>query len=47
MKQSWWLSSPGESTWAIFIRLSLVGVFIPEGLQKLTQPTFSVQGIIS
>jgi putative oxidoreductase len=35
MKQSWWFS-PGESTWAIFIRLSLAGVFIPEGLQKLT-----------
>ena len=35
MKQSWWFS-PGESTWAIFIRLALAGVFIPEGLQKLT-----------
>ncbi|HKX77392.1 MAG TPA: DoxX family protein [Novosphingobium sp.] len=37
MKQSWWLS-PGEASWAIFIRLSLAGVFIPEGLQKLTAP---------
>lgn len=35
MKQSWWLS-PGEGSWTIFIRLSLAGVFIFEGLQKLT-----------
>mgnify|MGYP003131275893 CR=1 FL=1 len=35
MKISWWLS-PGEAVWSIFIRLSLAGVFIPEGLQKLT-----------
>jgi uncharacterized membrane protein YphA (DoxX/SURF4 family) len=35
MKQSWWFS-PGNSTWAIFVRLALAGVFIPEGLQKLT-----------
>ena len=35
MKQYWWLS-PGELTWAIFVRLALAGVFIPEGLQKLT-----------
>ncbi|MAG42611.1 MAG: DoxX family protein [Erythrobacteraceae bacterium] len=35
MKNSWWLS-PGEATWSIFVRLSLAGVFIPEGLQKLT-----------
>lgn len=35
MKSSWW-SSPGEATWSIFVRLSLAGVFIPEGLQKLT-----------
>jgi putative oxidoreductase len=33
----WWLS-PGSSAWAIFVRLSLAGVFIFEGLQKLTQP---------
>lgn len=37
MKNSWWLS-PGEATWAILVRLSLAGVFIPEGLQKLTHP---------
>lgn len=37
MKQSWWLSS-GEGSWTIFIRLSLAGVFIFEGLQKLTHP---------
>jgi len=33
----WWLS-PGTSAWAIFVRLSLAGVFIFEGLQKLTHP---------
>jgi hypothetical protein len=27
MKQSWWFSL-GESTWTIFVRLSLAGVFI-------------------
>jgi len=32
---SWWFS-PGEGRWPIFIRLALAGVFIPEGLQKLT-----------
>ena len=37
MRHSWWFS-PGETTWAIFVRLSLAGVFIPEGLQKLTHP---------
>ncbi len=37
MKHSWWFS-PGEATWSIFVRLSLAGVFIPEGLQKLTHP---------
>ncbi len=35
MKNNWWFS-PGEATWSIFVRLSLAGVFIPEGLQKLT-----------
>lgn len=35
MKNSWWFL-PGEATWSIFVRLSLAGVFIPEGLQKLT-----------
>jgi len=34
---SWWFS-PGEGRWSIFIRLALAGVFIPEGLQKLTNP---------
>ena len=28
MKQSWWFS-PGESTWAIFVRLALAGVSVP------------------
>ena len=35
MSKSWWMS-PGETTWSVFVRLSLAGVFIPEGLQKLT-----------
>ena len=33
MNNSWWFS-PGEALWSIFIRLSLAGVFIPEGLQN-------------
>lgn len=37
MTRSWWVS-PGEAAWSIFVRLSLAGVFIPEGLQKLTHP---------
>ncbi|WP_328275053.1 DoxX family protein [Sphingobium sp.] len=37
MNKSWWMS-PGQATWSILIRLSLAGVFIPEGLQKLTHP---------
>lgn len=37
MNKSWWMS-PGEASWSILIRLSLAGVFIPEGLQKLTHP---------
>lgn len=37
MKYSWWFS-PGEAIWSIFVRLALAGVFIPEGLQKLTHP---------
>lgn len=35
MNKSWWMS-PGDATWSILIRLSLAGVFIPEGLQKFT-----------
>ena len=35
MNKNWWMS-PGEASWSILIRLSLAGVFIPEGLQKLT-----------
>ena len=35
MSRNWWMS-PGEATWSIFVRLSLAGVFIPEGVQKLT-----------
>jgi len=35
MDKSFW-RSPGDSHWAIFVRLSLAGVFIFEGLQKLT-----------
>jgi len=46
MKRSWWFS-PGESTRAIFVRLALAGVFIPEGLQKLTHATFSVPAVSS
>ena len=34
MNKDWWMS-PGEATWSILVRLSLAGVFIPEGLQKL------------
>lgn len=37
MKRNWWFS-PGEATWSIFVRLALAGVFITEGLQKLTHP---------
>src|SRR3990167_653650 len=37
MRHSWWVS-PGEAAWSIFVRLSLAGVFIPEGLQKLIFP---------
>ena len=37
MDKAWWMS-PGEATWLILVRLSLAGVFIPEGLQKLTLP---------
>ncbi|MGY6214598.1 DoxX family protein [Methylolobus aquaticus] len=32
------LSRANESRWTIFIRLSLAGVFIPEGIQKLIFP---------
>jgi uncharacterized membrane protein YphA (DoxX/SURF4 family) len=35
--QRWWLS-PGDSRWAIFIRLSLGFVFVLEGYQKLIFP---------
>ncbi|MBB5984716.1 DoxX family protein [Sphingobium lignivorans] len=37
MNRRWWMS-PGEATWSILVRLSLAGVFIPEGLQKLVHP---------
>lgn len=37
MRASWWFS-PGGATWSIFVRFSLAGVFIPEGLQKLIFP---------
>ena len=33
----WW-RAPGRSPWAILIRLSLAGVFVLEGLQKLLFP---------
>ncbi len=36
MNSSSWWTSPGTATWSILIRLSLAGVFIFEGLQKLT-----------
>jgi len=35
MNKSWWMS-PGEATWSVLVRISLAGVFIPEGLQKFT-----------
>lgn len=35
--QRWWLN-PGDSRWAIFIRLSLGFVFVLEGYQKLSLP---------
>ena len=35
--RSWW-HSPGDSRWAIFIRISLAFVFVLEGYQKLTLP---------
>lgn len=35
--QTWW-RSPGDSRWAIFIRLSLGFVFVLEGYQKLILP---------
>lgn len=38
MRYSWWFS-PGEATWSIFVRLSLAGVFIFEGYQKLAFPS--------
>lgn len=38
MRHSWWFS-PGEATWSIFVRLSLAGVFIFEGYQKLAFPS--------
>jgi uncharacterized membrane protein YphA (DoxX/SURF4 family) len=34
---AWWLS-PGDLRWAILIRLSLAGVFVLEGYQKLAFP---------
>ena len=35
--RSWWYS-PGDSRWAIFIRISLAFVFVLEGYQKLILP---------
>jgi len=35
--KNWWLS-PGHSDWSILIRLSVAGVFIFEGIQKLIFP---------
>lgn len=35
--RTWW-RSPGDSRWAIFIRLSLAFVFVLEGYQKLILP---------
>lgn len=35
--RTWWLN-PGESRWAILIRLSLAFVFVLEGWQKLVLP---------
>ena len=37
IRNSWWLT-PGAAPWAIFVRLSLAGVFIFEGYQKLAYP---------
>jgi putative oxidoreductase len=38
MEQARWWRSPGESRWAILVRLLLAGVFVPEGIQKLIFP---------
>ena len=35
--KDWWLS-PGRSDWSILVRLSLAGVFVLEGIQKLIYP---------
>ncbi|MBB4860203.1 putative membrane protein YphA (DoxX/SURF4 family) [Novosphingobium chloroacetimidivorans] len=35
--QQWW-DNPGDSRWAIFIRVSLAFVFVLEGFQKLILP---------
>ena len=35
--KDWWLS-PGKSDWAILIRITLAGVFVFEGIQKLIFP---------
>jgi len=35
--QQWW-NNPGDSRWAIFIRVSLAFVFVLEGFQKLILP---------
>ncbi|MCO6442028.1 MAG: DoxX family protein [Nitrococcus mobilis] len=37
LSKDWWLS-PGSSGWAILARLSLAGVFVFEGIQKLIFP---------
>lgn len=38
MRSMTWWQSPGSVNWAVLIRLSLAGVFIFEGYQKLVYP---------
>ncbi|HEX7080331.1 MAG TPA: DoxX family protein [Gammaproteobacteria bacterium] len=50
MSRAWdgdWWRSPGESRWAILIRIMLAGVFIPEGIQKLIFPEILGSGRFS
>jgi putative oxidoreductase len=37
LSKNWWLS-PGRGDWSILVRLSLAGVFVLEGIQKLIHP---------
>lgn len=37
MGLQWW-RDPGNTRWAILVRLLLAGVFVPEGIQKLIFP---------